>query len=49
MRKRLAGKVIVDRTNPVAPDGKGGVRKVIGEQESSGRSDLEPGGSDQGR
>jgi predicted dinucleotide-binding enzyme len=33
--ERLAGKVIVDPTNPVGPDGKGGYRKVIGEQESS--------------
>ena len=35
--ERLAGKVIVDPTNPVAPDGNGGFRKVIGEQESSGQ------------
>jgi 8-hydroxy-5-deazaflavin:NADPH oxidoreductase len=34
---RLAGKVIVDPSNPVGPDGKGGYRKVIGEQESSGQ------------
>jgi 8-hydroxy-5-deazaflavin:NADPH oxidoreductase len=34
---RLAGKVIVDPTNPVGPDGAGGYRKVIGEQESSGQ------------
>ena len=33
--ERLAGKVIVDPTNPVGPDGEGGYRKVIGEQESS--------------
>jgi len=33
---RLAGKVVVDPSNPVAPDGNGGFRKVIGEQESSG-------------
>ena len=33
----LAGKVIVDPTNPVGPDGAGGYRKVIGEQESSGQ------------
>jgi len=32
---RLAGKVIVDPSNPVGPDGAGGYRKVIGEQESS--------------
>jgi len=34
---RLAGKVIVDPSNPVGPDGGGGYRKVIGEQESSGQ------------
>jgi predicted dinucleotide-binding enzyme len=36
-RARLAGKVIVDPSNPVGPDGAGGYRKVIGEQESSGQ------------
>jgi predicted dinucleotide-binding enzyme len=35
--QRLAGKVIIDPTNPVGPDGAGGYRKVIGEQESSGQ------------
>jgi 8-hydroxy-5-deazaflavin:NADPH oxidoreductase len=34
---RLAGKVIVDPTNAVGPDGSGGYRKIIGEQESSGQ------------
>jgi predicted dinucleotide-binding enzyme len=34
---RLAGKVIVDPTNPVGPDGAGGYQKVIGQQESSGQ------------
>jgi 8-hydroxy-5-deazaflavin:NADPH oxidoreductase len=34
---RLAGKVIIDPTNPVGPDGAGGYRKVIGEQQSSGQ------------
>jgi len=34
---RLAGKVIVDPSNPVGPDDSGGYRKVIGEQESSGQ------------
>ena len=34
--ERLAGKVIVDPTNPVGPDGSGGYRKFIGERESSG-------------
>ena len=35
--ERLDGKVIIDPTNPIGPDGQGGVRKVIGEQESSGQ------------
>ena len=35
--ERLAGKVIVDPTNAVGPDGAGGYKKVIGEQESSGQ------------
>ncbi len=35
--ERLAGKVIVDPSNPIGPDGAGGYRKVIGEQESSGQ------------
>jgi len=34
---RLAGKVIVDPTNPVGPDSDGNYRKVIGETESSGQ------------
>jgi 8-hydroxy-5-deazaflavin:NADPH oxidoreductase len=34
---RLGGKVIVDPSNPVGPDGAGGYHKVIGEQESSGQ------------
>ena len=34
---RLAGKVIVDPTNPVGPDGKGGFQKLIGAQESAGQ------------
>jgi 8-hydroxy-5-deazaflavin:NADPH oxidoreductase len=34
---QLAGKVIIDPTNAVGPDGQGGYRKVIGEQESSGQ------------
>jgi len=33
---RLAGKVIIDPTNPVGPDGKGGFAKIIGAQESAG-------------
>ena len=35
--ERLAGKVIVDPTNPIGPDGNGGFQKIIGEQESSGQ------------
>jgi len=35
--EQFAGKVIVDPSNPVGPDGAGGYRKVIGEQESSGQ------------
>src|SRR5690348_11879018 len=34
---RLAGKVIVDPTNPIGPDGEGGYRKIISDQESSGQ------------
>jgi 8-hydroxy-5-deazaflavin:NADPH oxidoreductase len=35
--ERLAGKIIVDPTNPVGPDADGNYRKVIPEQESSGQ------------
>ena len=35
--ERLAGKVIVDPTNPVGPDSDGNYRKVIPERESSGQ------------
>jgi 8-hydroxy-5-deazaflavin:NADPH oxidoreductase len=34
---RLAGKVIVDPSNPVGPDSDGNYHKVIGEQDSSGQ------------
>ena len=34
---RLAGKVIVDPSNPVGPDGAGGYGKMIGKEESSGQ------------
>jgi 8-hydroxy-5-deazaflavin:NADPH oxidoreductase len=34
---RLAGKVIIDPTNPVVPDGSGGFKKIIRDQESSGQ------------
>lgn len=33
----LAGKIIVDPSNPIAPDDKGGFVKTIGEQESAGQ------------
>ena len=35
--ERLAGKIIVDPTNPVGPDADGNYRKTIPEQESSGQ------------
>jgi 8-hydroxy-5-deazaflavin:NADPH oxidoreductase len=35
--ERLAGKVIIDPTNPIGPDGNGGFRKTIGADESSGQ------------
>ena len=35
--QQLAGKVIVDPTNPVGPDSDGNYRKVIPDQESSGQ------------
>lgn len=30
------GKIIIDPSNPIAPDGDGGFKKIIGENESSG-------------
>ncbi len=32
----LEGKIIVDPSNPIAPDEKGGFKKIIGEKESAG-------------
>lgn len=32
----LEGKIIVDVSNPIAPNGNGGFKKIIGEQESAG-------------
>ncbi|PZP50590.1 MAG: NADP oxidoreductase coenzyme F420-dependent [Pseudopedobacter saltans] len=32
----LAGKIIIDPSNPIVPDEKGGFKKIIGETESSG-------------
>jgi 8-hydroxy-5-deazaflavin:NADPH oxidoreductase len=36
-RNALAGKIIVDPSNPIAPDGKGGFRKTIPAEQSSGQ------------
>ena len=33
----LEGKIIVDPSNPIAPDEKGGFKKIIGEKESAGK------------
>ncbi len=40
----LGGKIIVDVSNPIAPDGNGGFKKIIGENESAGKilSELIP-------
>jgi predicted dinucleotide-binding enzyme len=35
--EQLAGKIVVDPSNPVGPDGKGGMMKTIPEDESSGQ------------
>lgn len=42
--KELEGKIIIDVSNPIAPDGNGGFKKIIGELESAGKilSDLIP-------
>lgn len=42
--KELDGKVIVDVSNPIAPDGKGGYKKIIDQEQSAGRilSELTP-------
>lgn len=42
--KELDGKVIVDVSNPIAPDGKGGFKKIIEQEQSAGRilSELTP-------
>jgi 8-hydroxy-5-deazaflavin:NADPH oxidoreductase len=33
----LAGKIIVDPSNPIAPDGSGGFKKIVPQEESSGK------------
>ncbi|MDX2190894.1 MAG: NAD(P)-binding domain-containing protein [Bacteroidota bacterium] len=42
--KELDGKIIVDVSNPIAPDGNGGFKKIIGNNESAGKilSELIP-------
>lgn len=42
--KELDGKIIVDVSNPIAPDGKGGFEKIIEQEQSAGRilSELTP-------
>lgn len=44
---QLQGKIIVDPSNPIAPDDKGGFKKIIGEKESAGEilSSLLPKGA----
>jgi predicted dinucleotide-binding enzyme len=39
--KELQGKIIIDVSNPIAPDGKGGFSKTIGEKESAGELNAE--------
>ncbi|MGV8921488.1 MAG: NADPH-dependent F420 reductase [Pseudomonas sp.] len=36
-RGKLSGKIVVDPSNPVGPDGKGGMKKIIPEEQSSGQ------------
>jgi 8-hydroxy-5-deazaflavin:NADPH oxidoreductase len=36
-RATLAGKIVVDPSNPIAPDGKGGFKKTIPAEQSSGQ------------
>ena len=42
--KELEGKIIIDVSNPIAPDGNGGFKKIIAENESAGKilSELIP-------
>src|SRR5258706_9780918 len=43
----LQGKIIIDPSNPIAADGNGGFKKIIGEKESAGQviADLLPKGA----
>ena len=45
--EQLAGKIVVDPSNPVGPDGKGGLMKTIPKDQSSGQlvADLLPKGA----
>jgi 8-hydroxy-5-deazaflavin:NADPH oxidoreductase len=45
--KKLVGKIIVDPSNPIAPDGAGGFKKIIPQDQSSGQilSSLLPPGA----
>jgi 8-hydroxy-5-deazaflavin:NADPH oxidoreductase len=45
--KKLVGKIIVDPSNPIAPDGAGGFKKIIPQDQSSGQilSSLLPAGA----
>jgi predicted dinucleotide-binding enzyme len=47
-RASLVGKIIVDPSSPIAPDGKGGFRKIIPADQSSGRivAELIPEGTE---
>jgi predicted dinucleotide-binding enzyme len=36
-RDKLAGKIVVDPSNPIAPDGSGGFKKIIPQDQSSGQ------------
>jgi 8-hydroxy-5-deazaflavin:NADPH oxidoreductase len=35
--RELEGKIVIDPSNPIAPDNKGGFKKIIGAQESAGQ------------
>jgi len=36
-QEKLAGKIVVDPSNPIAPDGKGGFKKLIPQDQSAGK------------
>ena len=36
-RNKLSGKIVVDPSNPIAPDGSGGFKKIIPQDQSSGQ------------